>query len=263
MSRPTINPYRNAIGEIIKLHQSVLNRLLWDVNPLSKKSRKKLQDTRNKYKGEKCVILCNGPSLLKTDFNLLKNVFTFGLNKINLLFEKNDFRPSFIAAVNRYVIEQNCEFYNETEIPLFLDSVAQRYIKPKSNITFLHSSTQQKFAEDCSRSIQQGATVTFVALQLACHMGFRDVALVGCDHNFATKGTANKTVKASGPDQSHFDPNYFAHGATWQLPDLARSEIFYIMAREAFAKAGGRVVNCTEGGTLGVYERSRIKDWTS
>ena len=71
----------------------------------------------NKYSNEKAVIICNGPSLLKVDLALLKNVYTFGLNKINLLFGKSDFRPSAIVAVNKYVIEQNADFYDSTDIP--------------------------------------------------------------------------------------------------------------------------------------------------
>lgn len=86
-------------------------------------------------------------------------------------------------------------------------------------------------------------------------MGFRHVALVGADHTFATKGAANQTVVSGDKDESHFDPNYFAGGMQWQLPDLFQSEVAYTMARDVYAAFGGAIVNATEGGKLEVFER--------
>ena len=250
-STDTINPYRNSINNI-------LDRLKWDLNPESWRSRSNLKKLHNTHLGKNAVILCNGPSLLKTDLNLLKDTYTFGLNKINLLFDKNDFRPDSIVAVNGFVIEQNEKFYNETQIPLFLDSLGKQNIKSRKNVSFLHSANQVKFARDVSVSIWQGATVTTVALQLAYHMGFKNVALVGCDHNFTQKGPANQTVISGDKDESHFDPNYFAGGVKWQLPDLVASEYGYTLARETFSASGRNIYNCTEGGKLEVFDRVEL-----
>ena len=96
----TLNPYRVATG-------LVLNRLKWDLSLESLRSRKKLRKLKNSQEGKKAVIVCNGPSLLKTDLKLLDGVYSFGLNKINLLFNKSDFRTSFIVSVNKFVIEQH------------------------------------------------------------------------------------------------------------------------------------------------------------
>lgn len=252
--RPTINPYRYGAFEI-------WNRLKWDLNPESWRSRQKLKACKDKYVGEKAVILCNGPSLLKSDLSLLDGVFTFGLNKINLLFDKSSFRPSCIVAVNSFVIEQNAEFYNQTDIPLFLSSDGTKLIKNPDNITFLHSSTQNEFAQDCSVSIFYGHTVTFVAMQLAFHMGFTNVALIGCDHNFAVKGSANMTVTSGEKDESHFDPNYFAGGVKWQLPDLFQSENNYTLARDIYEAQGRNLFNSTDGGLLEIFSRISLKNF--
>lgn len=247
----TINPYRYGAFEI-------WNRLKWDLNPESWRSRQKLKACKNKYTGEKAVIVCNGPSLLKSDLSLLDGVFTFGLNKINLLFDKSSFRPSCIVAVNPFVIEQNAEFYNRTDVPLYLDSYAKKIIRNRENITFIHSSTQSKFARNCSISIFNGYTVTFVAMQLAFHMGFKNVALIGCDHYFANKGIANKIVVSGQKDENHFSENYFADGAKWQLPDLLQSEVNYTLAREIYQASGKIIFNATEGGFLEVFPRINL-----
>ena len=258
--RATINPYLNSAYVIL----SILSRLKWDLLSYSWASRKRIIDGKTDHLGQKAVILCNGPSLNKVNFDDLaaSGTFTFGLNKINLLFKRSDFRPSVIVAVNPHVIEQNAEFYNRTDIPLFLDSVGRKWIKFNKNVHFLHSfRTSGMFARDCSISINQGYTVTYVAMQLAFHMGFKDVALVGCDHSFATKGPANKTVIAGKEDPNHFDPNYFVGGVKWQLPDITASELHYEVARDTFERYGRKIVNCTEGGRLEVFERRSLNEF--
>lgn len=252
--RATINPYRKAAGLI-------LFRILWDIHPYSWVSRKRIKKWKDRFSGQKAVILCNGPSLNRVNFDELagNGIFAFGLNKINLLFKRTDFRPSVIVAVNPHVIKQNADFYNTTDIPLFLDSKCKKWVRFRDNIHFLHSaSVSGNFARDCSISISQGHTVTYVAMQLAFHMGFKEIALVGCDHTFATKGPANKTVIAGQEDPNHFDPHYFAGGVKWQLPDLAQSEVHYEIARDIFARHGRKIVNCTNGGKLEVFTRQPL-----
>lgn len=257
--RPRLNPYRYAI-------KAIIYRLLWDITPQSWVSRWKIGKWTNRYAGKKAIILCNGPSLNKVDFNLIESdVFTFGLNKINLLFDYSSFRPSCIVAVNPFVIEQNKDFYNTTDIPLFFDSVGIRkgWINSRRNIVFLHSGAPlDGFAKDCSMSINQGHTVTYVALQLAFHMGFKNVALVGADHTFATKGPANKIVHGGVVDESHFDPRYFSN-QKWHLPDLFESEVAYTRANNIYNAHDRKIFNCTDGGNLNIFDRLPLSDFLS
>jgi hypothetical protein len=94
-------------------------------------------------------------------------------------------------------------------------------------------------------------------------MGFREVALIGADHSFATKGPANKEVASRDKDLSHFDPRYFSGGAKWHLPDLPLSELAYSMARDAYEAAGRRIANATEGGQLEIFERQSLSDFVA
>nr|QQZ51585.1 hypothetical protein JKL49_11695 [Phenylobacterium glaciei] len=163
---------------------------------------------------------------------MLKDTFCIGLNKINLLYDRSSFRASAIVAVNKLVIEQNSEFFNSTETPLYISHVGRSFVKSRPNVAFLHSmSIGSFFAEDISMTVNESATVTVTALQVAYHLGFREVALVGADHSFAQKAPPNTTVVSDGPDQNHFDPNYFGKGVSWQTADLAQSEVGYGVAR--------------------------------
>lgn len=255
-TRKTVNPYFHGLSMVLKC-------LYWDLHYQSFVSRKKLINARDSHASKQAVILCNGPSLNNVDFRMLADsgVYCFGLNKINLLFDRVDFRPDCIVSVNKFVIEQNADYFNTTNIDLFIDSAAatRRIVKARSNVTFMHSTTLQKFARDVSVSINQGNTVTFVTFQLAFHMGFTSVALVGADHTFAVKGAANKTVVSGERDEGHFDPGYFAGGMTWQLPDLFESEVWYGRARQIYAAYDREILNCTQGGELEVFKRQTLE----
>jgi hypothetical protein len=252
---------RDAVNPYLRGAELIGRRLLWDLRPQSWISRRKLKRLRDAHRGEKAVILCNGPSLLRSDLSLLAGTYTFGLNKINLLFDAHDFRPSSIVAVQEFVLEQNASFFNSTDIPLFLAHTQLGRIRARETTIFLYSSGIRAFAKDCSMSVDNGHTVTFVALQLAFHMGFSRVALIGADHDFATKGVPNKVETANGEDRSHFDPRYFSGGVKWRLPDLFQSEVSYEMARQMFEAYGRQVFNCTEGGKLDIFGRMSLTDF--
>src|SRR5262249_54292447 len=109
---------------------------------------------------------------------------------------------------------------------------------------------------DVSHPISSGGTVTFVSLQLAYFMGFREVIVIGLDHSFAEKGIPNSTeVRQSEKDQSHCHPDYFPKGTKWQLPDLYRSEFAYALAREAFERDGRNIIDATIGGRCEVFRK--------
>jgi len=92
-------------------------------------------------------------------------------------------------------------------------------------------------------------------MQLAYFMGFKQVILIGVDHSFTTKGTANTTVVSTGDDPNHFHPGYFVKGFRWQLPDLETSEIGYALAKEAYQKDGREILDATVGGKLQIFPK--------
>lgn len=254
-SHDSLNPYRAGLGLLAR-------RFLWDLNPRAWSSARNLKSCREAggKQGKKAVILCNGPSLNDVDFDLLKDIFIFGLNKINLIFPRTCMRPNAIVAVNPFVIEQNKSFFETTDIPLYLDYRFSNSFSASVSRTYLYTNAKG-FARDAFWGVDTGNTVTYVALQLAFHMGFTDVALVGCDHNFAQTGPENKVVSADGEDKSHFDPNYFSGGVKWQLPDLFKSEVAYMTAKKQYEAHGRRVVNCTKGGKLEIFPRQPLHYW--
>lgn len=249
--------YRHSIATLVK-------SLTWDLNPANIRHRSRITGLHQSRAGGKAVILCNGPSLNAVDFDLLAaaGVATFGLNKINLLFDRTAFRPDYIVAVNRHVLDQNLPFYSETGITCFLDRVCKPAAFANPNAIRINANSHKGFSFHCDRYVCQGNTVTFVAMQLALYLGFRDVALVGCDHNFGTVAGRNKKEFKAGDDVHHFSKDYF-RDVVWGTPDIVESECSYLRARAAFEENGGRIVNCTEGGKLEIFERMPLEAFLS
>jgi hypothetical protein len=194
--------------------------------------------------------------LRKTDLQKLRDEFTFGLNRIYLLFPELGFTTTYFLSMNDLVIEQCAAEILALPIPKFLSWRSHRFLKPTEDTYFLYTTyTGPKFARDVAGRLWEGATVTYVALQLAYHMGFEKVILIGVDHNFVTQGDANKTITSQGDDPNHFAPNYFGKGFKWQLPDLETSERAYRMAKTAYEADGREVLDATIGGKLTVFPK--------
>jgi hypothetical protein len=249
---PIWNAARSTYDAILRLPDLPAATL----HPWRRESRKRLTALKDIHKGERCFIIGNGPSLRDTDLKKLRSEFTFGLNRIYLLFPELGFPTTYFLSMNDLVIEQCAAEIMALPIPKFLSWRSHRFLSPTSNTQFLYTTyTGPKFARDVSGRLWEGATVTYVALQLAYHMGFEKVILVGVDHNFISKGDANKTVTSQGDDPNHFAPNYFGKGFKWQLPDLDTSERAYRMAGAAYETDGREILDATVGGKLTVFPK--------
>ena len=219
-------------------------------------SIRKLEALRNTHQAEQCVIVGNGPSLKNTDLSKLRNVFSIGMNRFYMAFPELGFSTSLLLTVNNLVIEQCADDLRQLPIPTFVSWRSRKLIQPAPNLHYLYTSYfKPAFNGDATGRLWEGATVTFVAMQLAYFMGFQQVILIGVDHNFTTKGTPNTTVISSGDDPNHFHPGYFGQGFRWQLPDLETSEIAYRMAKEAYRKDGREILDATVDGKLTIFPK--------
>ncbi len=261
-----LQPLKNTYDAVRRLPQVPAAYL----HPWRRESIRRLAALKDTHKGQRAFIIGNGPSLKQTDLAKLKNEFTFGMNRIYLMFPELGFTTSCLVSINDLVIEQCAAEMAALGLPKFLAWRSHRHFAqlPTSHFplrishfalpTFLYTTyTGARFTRDVRGRVWEGATVTNVALQLAFHMGFEQVILIGVDHNFArfAKGDANKTVVSDGDDPNHFSSAYFGKGFRWQLPDLDTSEIGYRFARQAYESAGREVLDATVGGKLTIFPK--------
>ncbi len=231
-------------------------------HPWRRESMRQLVALKDIHKGERCFIIGNGPSLKDTDISQLKDEYTFGMNRIYLAFEDWGFSTNFLVSVNDLVVEQCVEDFLALDMPRFFSWRSRRFFSQSAVPNaqppiFLHTTyTGPKFAADARGRLWEGATVTYICLQLAFHMGFERAILVGVDHSFSSTGQPNTTVVSQGDDRNHFDPSYFGAGFRWQLPDLDTSEMGYMIARRAYLDAGREVLDATIGGQLTVFPKT-------
>jgi hypothetical protein len=226
-------------------------------HPWRRESMKRLAGMKDIHKGKRAFIIGNGPSLKQTDLTKLKEEVTFGLNRIYLMFPELGFGTTYFVSVNDLVIEQCAADIIALPMPKFLSWRSHRFF-PRGSIpsTFLYTTYDNPaFARDVCHRVWESATVTYVALQLAFHMGFDQVILVGVDHNSNVPGKANSTVVSQGDDPNHFHPGYFGKGFRWQLPDFETSEIGYRLARQAYEADGRQILDATIGGKLTIFKK--------
>lgn len=213
---------------------------------------------RDRHRGDRCVLVANGPSLNRMNLGCLCRETVIGLNKITLGLQRFGFYPRYYVAVNPKVLRQaspeiralNCvKFLGEHAATAGLKEDALTYVVPPAP-------PEIGFSTDLAQGMLEGWTVTFAALQVAYHLGFDEVVLVGLDHRYVYEGQPNEARVMDGPDPNHFSDQYFAPGQAWDNPDLLRSERSYRLARQAFEADGRRILDATVGGACTVFPKT-------
>jgi tetratricopeptide (TPR) repeat protein len=190
------------------------------------------------------------------DLSFLGNEMTFGMNRIYLMFDKWNFRPTYYVSVNPLVLEQSAAEILKIKAAKFLSHKGIAFFPhPPDDLMFIRSIPKWVFSTDPRNGLCEGWTVTYFTMQLAYYMGFEEVVLIGVDHHFTTQGDPNKEVVSEGDDPNHFHPGYFGKGVRWHLPDLERSEKSYRMAKQAFEAEGRRILDATVDGRLTVFPK--------
>ena len=205
------------------------------------------------------LIVGNGPSLNKTPLDEV-NMVSIGMNKINLLYERTSWRPDMIVCTNGLVIDQNKDFFNSTDTPLFFPVKAYYLgIKNRKNVFFLNLVDEPGVNKNIEKKISSGCTVTYLALQIAAYLDAKEVNIVGVDHSFVYQGKDQEIKKMEGDDVNHFSKDYFK-GQYWGNPNLDGSEILYHISKDYFEKRGIGITDYTGEGKLQVFKKGDIND---
>ena len=236
--------------------------------------RRALRSWYSRYQGKRCFIIGNGPSLNDLDLSKLAKEYTFGMNKIFLLYDRIDWRPSFYTLldwrIGPSVASCTAELADSVK---FLPYRFRGYF-PKDSSTYWFTTRpvldgiDDQFSPDIAKGIPSKGTILMTAIQIAFFIGFRDIYLIGTDTSY----TIPDNVLQSGPDRfktgtklylestedddpNHFDPSYFGKGAKWHDPNVDEMIRQYKNMRKGIEYHGGRIYNATHGGKLEVFER--------
>jgi hypothetical protein len=215
-------------------------------------------DVFDKFRSRDVLVIGNGPSLNKTELKRI-NMVSIGMNKINLLFDRTDWRPDIITCVNGLVIRQNKEFFNKTDVILVLPVRALYLgVKKRKNVIFLKPINSSEFSADITNGFAFcGSTVTYSVLQIAAYLNPESINIVGVDHYFKNYSGKSAVEKYEGDDSNHFDPRYFKD-LLWGLPDLEGSERAYSIAKRYFDSKNIAITDYTIGGKLKIFNKGNI-----
>ena len=206
------------------------------------------------HEGERCFIICTGPSLTLNDVEKLKNEYTFSMNSIIKLYPQTDWRPTYyvIEDIDVYMkLENDLNQYQPS--PLFISDWLAERVKPKFAIVpfpfdmlnhfdvGFHKFPKYRFSKNAYAMLYHGYSVTYLIMQLAVYMGFKEIYLLGCDCNY------------SG-EKRHFKE--YNIPLRYSASTLERKMIRgYQVAREYCDAYGVKIYNATRGGKLEVFER--------
>ena len=233
-------------------------------------SKLELQKLKNKFEGKRCFIIGNGPSLNKIDLNFLKEEYSFGVNGIFYKTEESGFKPTFYVVEDTHVMRDNRERINayKTEYKFFPTRFKKFFKKENNNIFFnmnegYYNETSDfyckpRFSLDASKRVFCGQSVTMINLQLAYHLGFHEVYLIGMDHKYTIPDSSiikGETIESAEDDPNHFHPEYFGKGKKWHDPHLDRVEKTYSHFKKVYEAEGRVLKNATIGGSLEIFER--------
>lgn len=254
----TISRISTALSRRIR---NIPHQFLWDIKSTEYQiNKEKLLKYKNIYKGERCFVVANGPSLKKMDLSLLKNEITIGMNRIFLMKEINGFMPNYLVVADIDIqLKQFTNEYDKVEIPRFYNWNTRKLFTPSENLMFFKESFQSIFQPDFTKKIGTGKSVSYTCLQLAYFMGFSEVILIGKDHNYNIIGIPHSTVKSSGQEENHFIKGYYKEGTKWDVPDYLGEEYAYSLAKTFFENDNRKIYDATLNGKLTIFEKKNFE----
>lgn len=224
----------------------------------------------NAYKGKRCFIIGNGPSLNKHDLSFLEGEYTFGVNSFYYKTRETGFTPFFYVVEDSSVMKENLDEIRAYDAPFKFFPTNYKSLGLKSPNTFFFRMNRgfyeksspnyvvPRFSTNAADVLYCGQSVTYINLQLAYFMGFEEVYLIGMDFSYVIPSSHKRTgdvLLSDTDDPNHFHKDYFGKGKTWKDPKLERVAHNYRMAKLVYESVGRRVFNATIGGSLELFPR--------
>jgi hypothetical protein len=254
-----------------KVYKTVLpSRILNEPGLLFGFDKERLIKLKNKFEGERCFILGNGPSLNKLDLNLLKKEYTFGFNGIFYKTREDGFIPTFYMVEDTAFLNDNLKDVSEYKADYkFFPSLYKRKIKRDANTYFFNMNRSfyeekseffefPQFSPNVALRAFCGQSVTMISLQFAYFMGFKEVYLIGMDFSYTIPkedSIKGNKITSAGDDVNHFHKDYFGKGKVWHDPKLHNVLKYYKLAKTVYENDDRVIINASTGGKLEVFPR--------
>lgn len=204
---------------------------------------------KNLYDGRRCFLVATGPSLVMEDLDLLKrnNEICISVNGIFKAFDKTKWRPDYYIVSDADFALENRKIIDSLKIShkLVSDQCVEfwKYEHDSNVIVYHHNASDccYDFSEDISRVSYAGYTITYICMQIAVYMGFKEIYLLGVDCNYSKGSQKNHFMKEDKPDHMNHNED--------------KMLLAYRSARQYANEHDIKIYNATRGGMLEVFER--------
>lgn len=169
---------------------------------------------QNSKKGKRCFILGTGPSIQSIDLNILKNEDTFAVNDFDKFPAFSNLCPKY------YVLMDTIYFASNNNDNIWAKNIEHKLLAiPKDTYVFTNILNKNKIEEkklfpynpkyylslcglfsdkinftiDIDKTIPYVKNVTLACLIIAVYMGYEEIYLLGCEHNYlASRSSVGK-----------------------------------------------------------------------
>ena len=232
--------------------------------------KRKLMAFKDIHKEERCFIIGNGPSLNVEDLNKIAGEYSFAANRIFFIYPKTKWRPTYYVSQDDIVlldcIPQFGNLIKETEALFIYNKYyfkCPSVIRKSPKLLFFHQLLgrlyrDNMFSGDISKYIYGGSTVVFACMQIAAYMGFKEIYLLGIDHNYSTNSLKNNHITGEDVNKSYFAA--MPKDIAITPPSLEGSDKNYFAAKRYSETHKIKIYNATRGGKLETFERVDFDD---
>ncbi|MCC8104668.1 MAG: DUF115 domain-containing protein [Clostridiales bacterium] len=242
---------------------------------LKSSDSKIIKSMQRMHEGKRCFVIGNGPSLSPSDLERIKNEITFAANRIYNIFPMTSWRPTYYVYVDKYTLPEDIKTIKENvKCEKFIISSGERYGRTEDDkINYISYNAQfflnsfsgkinnpKSMSEDISKHVTRMRTVTANEIEIAMYMGFKEIYLLGVDHNYRYRLEADGKIHDDPTvESSYFQGMKDAKGnrndGSLSIMNVEGNEAAFRLCKKTAESKGVRIFNATRGGKLEIFER--------
>lgn len=226
---------------------------------------KKLKGLKNKHMGERCFIIANGPSLRSSDLDFLdkKKEITFAMNRIYKIFPETTWRPTYYVCEDINIFHDSLGEIDAIQAEKKFIPINHKWyhdINVDNALYFWANYDRKKdfpdsFSTDIAKQMDSLGTVTFTCINIAAYMGFKEIYLLGVDHNYQITINEQGETVIDNTAKDYFCENYDEDIKNIVVHDMGQNTRAYRKAKKYCDEHNINIYNATRGGKLEVFPR--------
>lgn len=257
--------------DIIEINKMLMDKSLMMINiysrikymidyPKFKKYITKNIELKDKYKGQRCYILGNGPSIKDLDIDLLKGKNTFVVNGFykSPMYEKLE--PTFHCIYDKFIFEESrtdlekIVSENKFETTFIFNRRAIGKLANPNKCYYVYSTifpTTLNNKYDLAKNANTFLNVIPFVIMCAIYMGFSEIILLGCDFS----------LFASRKESHFYDQGELIDRKESLFQDLQGHAIVCCQHRylRQYANSNGiKIINATPNSLLDIYPQDDL-----